>query len=250
MSISKPLIVIILLFGSIISLPSLGAWFHLYNGSLWYFYAQLFSLVLGFVFPSIMKNKLALVGPNLNKEKVLVTFCVVAFSFFLSSIILYFSPCKSFWLIWPTQSISFLFPLLMLLTVETAITIPKEEFKTWLFPARMEMPDIDKLDFTNSLVLTFHVQKKDNDRLPTVMKFKAPQTNINFGDLFYMYISEYNDANRESPIEYIDPTQNRYEWIFYIKPKYWWNQKKVIDPSLTVRENNMKENMVIVPYRV
>ena len=82
------------------------------------------------------------------------------------------------------------------------------------------------------------------------MKFKAPLNSINFGDLLYMYLYEYNDRNRESPIEYMDSAQNRYEWLFYVKPKHWWNSKKMIDPSLTVRENKIKENVVIVPYRV
>ena len=130
------------------------------------------------------------------------------------------------------------------------MAIPPEEYKKWFYPQKMEIPDMDKIDFINSYVLTFEVYKKDNERLPTFMKFKAPINTITFGELFYMYIFEYNDRNRESQIEFMDISQNRYAWLFYVKPKHWWNSKQMIDPSLTVRENKIRENVVIVPYRV
>ncbi len=183
-------------------------------------------------------------------EKLEMTLLVLLVTFILTAIVVYFSPLKPFFLLMPTALFIFIFPMLLVSVFDFAMAIPPEEFKKWSYPIKVEIPDMDKIDFANSYVLTFEVYKKDNERLPTFMKFKAPVSTISFGDLFFMYLYEYNEANRESPIEYMDAAQKRYEWLFYEKPKHWWNEKRMVDPSLTIRENKIKENGIIIPYRV
>ena len=168
----------------------------------------------------------------------------------LSTAVIYFSPLKPFFLLFPTACLVFTFPILFQSIFDFAMAVPAVEYKKWYYPQKVEIPDLDKVDFTNSYVLTLEVRKKDNERMPTFMKFKAPLNNINFGDMFFLYLYEYNEAHREGPIEYMDANQKIYGWLFYIKPKHWWNSKRVLDPSLTIRENKIKENGVIVPERV
>ena len=130
------------------------------------------------------------------------------------------------------------------------IAIPEAVYKTWRYNSKFEVPDVDKIDFTNSHVLTFEILKKENERFPTLIKFKAPLRGISFGDLYYMYLYEYNERNRENPIEYLNQTRDAYEWTFSIKPKHWWNQKVYIDPSLSVIENRINEDSIILSERV
>lgn len=157
---------------------------------------------------------------------------------------------SEFYLYYPTAYLLFTVWVLMVSTFDFMMIIPDEEYKKWYYPERAEEPDEDKVDFSNSYVLTFEILKKYNERMPAYMKFKAPLNNITFGDLFYMYMYAYNDSNRDSQIEYKDSNQKPYGWLFYVKPKHWWESKLMIDPSLTVRENKIKENRIIVPYRV
>lgn len=122
-------------------------------------------------------------------------------------------------------------------------------YKKWTYPENAEMPDMDLIDFSAICLITFEIHKKNNDRHPTSMRFKAPM-HISFGELFYLCLNDYNEVNPSTPIEYIDRDGKYYAWQFYEKPKHWWQAKKYIDPSITVMENKIKTNSVIVPYRV
>lgn len=211
---------------------------------------QLYSIFLGVIHIWQMGKKFGWRNKYSFIEKLEITIVIILVSFILSGIILYFLPLKAFFYLFPTAILFFAFPLLAISVFDFAMAIPQEEYKKWIYPIKMEIPDMDKIDFQNSYVLTFEVYKKDNERLPTFMKFKAPLTSISFGDLFYMYLYEYNERNREGQIEVFDRNQVSYSWLFYVKPKHWWNSKVMVDPSLTIRENKIKENGIIIPYRV
>ena len=108
---------------------------------------------------------------------------------------------------------------------------------------------MDSIDFNNSYVLTFKLKKNMDDFEYTLIKFKSPLDRLTFGDLFYLYVDEYNEKHRDYPIQYLNKLNQPHEWIFYIKPSKWWQSKKYIDPSLTIRENKIGENFVIVSER-
>jgi hypothetical protein len=61
---------------------------------------------------------------------------------------------------------------------------------------------------------------------------------------------EYNEKNREKPVQYLNDNQQSYQWLFHVKPQRWWQSRRYIDPSLTIRENKINENFVIVSERV
>lgn len=248
---SKALIKYVLLFSLLISLYTLFSLLDPPNILFFYVGFSFYSLIIGIINILIMGKRFGWKNKFSFFEKLETTLLLILISYILSIVILYFlSPIEHLSFVFPTGVLWILFPLLAISVFDFSMAIPSEEYKKWVYPLKMEIPDLDKIDFANSYVLTFEVHKKDNERLPTFMKFKAPLSSINFGDLFYMYLYEYNDRNRESPIEYMDSSQKLYSWLFYVKPKRWWNSKLMIDPSLTVRENKIKENVVIVPYRV
>ncbi len=240
----------VLVFGLLFALSAGISYFEPDDVLMYYLWVQVFALLLGIIHVWQMGKRFEWRNQYSFYEKLEMTLMILLVSYLLMGVVFWFLPLKSFTFIFPTSAFIFILPLLTMSTFDYMMAIPDEEYKLWYYPEKMEIPDMDKIDFANSYVLTFEVYKKDNERLPTIMKFKAPLANISFGDLFFMYLYEYNEANRENPIEYWDSKQKRYPWLFYVKPKRWWNSKIMVDPSLTVRENKIKENCTIVPYRV
>jgi len=240
----------VIIFAVVLSLPFAYSYAYPENSQGYYMAIQVYMLVGGIIHLVLMGNVFGWKNSFSFWEKLEMTLAIFFLNFLLAAAVIYFSPMKPFFLLFPTAAIVFFFPVLFHSIFDFAMAIPAEEYKNWYYPQKVEMPDMDKVDFTNSYVLTLEIRKRDNERTPTLMKFKAPLHNINFGDMFFMYLYEYNEKHREVPIEYMDASQKNYGWLFYVKPKHWWNSRIMIDPSLTIRENKIKENGIIVPYRV
>ncbi|MEP7170470.1 MAG: TssN family type VI secretion system protein [Bacteroidota bacterium] len=240
----------VLIFSLVIALYSAFSFLNPDNILFFFISFQIYSMILGIIHTWLMGKKFGWRNIHSFFEKLEMSLLILLVSMIITGIVVYFSPLPHLFYILPTGILFFLFPMMTISVFDFAMAIPPEEYKKWFYPEKVEMPDMDRIDFTNSYVLTFEIMKKDNERLPTFMKFKAPLNNITFGEMFYMYLFEYNEAHRESPIEYSDDNQKRFAWLFYVKPKHWWNSKMMVDPSLTVRENKIKENRIIVPYRV
>lgn len=142
----------------------------------------------------------------------------------------------------------FIVPFFFVATFDKAMQIPGRKYKLWYYSEDAKMPDLDLVDFSNSYILSFEFPKKYNDTTISNFKFKAP-LDMQFGELFFMYITEYNDKNRENPIEYQDDLSKAYGWLFYIKPNVWWKPKRILDPHLSVKQNQIREHEVIAPKR-
>ncbi len=240
----------VIIFSAVLSIPFAISFLRPDDNLYFYIGIQIFILIAGIIHVMLMGIKFGWKNSYSFWEKLELSLLIFIMSYILSAAVMYFSPLRPFFLLFPSAALIFIFPMLFQSIFDYAMAIPAAEYKKWFYPQKVEMPDLDKVDFTNSYVLTLEVRKKDNERTPTLMKFKAPLNNINFGDMFFLYLYEYNEAHREGPIEYMDINQKNYGWLFYIKPQHWWNSKRIIDPSLTVRENKIKENGIIVPDRI
>lgn len=240
----------VVIFSLVLSLPFAISFLSPDDNLSFYIGIQIFMLVGGIAHIILMGVKFGWKNSYSFWEKMEMTLLVFLCTYVVSTAVVYFSPLNPFMFLFPTAAIIFILPLLFHSIFDFAMAIPAVEYKKWFYPQKVEIPDLDKVDFTNSYVLTLEVKKKDNERTPTFMKFKAPLNNINFGEMFFLYLYEYNEAHREGPIEYMDASQKIYGWLFYVKPKHWWNSRRVIDPSLTIRENKIRENGIIVPERV
>ena len=53
----------------------------------------------------------------------------------------------------------------------------------------------------------------------------------------------------ETPIEFTDKEGNPFEWWFRIKPK-WYKSQQILDPQLSIKDNHVKENSVIICERI
>jgi hypothetical protein len=146
-----------------------------------------------------------------------------------------------------TALIGFLFPVFVAKVYQTYLAIPLREYKKWYYPVGQPLPDMDLLDLSRVLVIQFEFTKKFNESAFTNFRAKAPNAML-FGELFFIFLNDYNDRNAGSPIEYLTPDGTPYGWLFYKKGP-WYKRRKYMDPDLTFQANNIVDNETIVAVR-
>jgi hypothetical protein len=139
-------------------------------------------------------------------------------------------------------------PFLFIYTLQLYLNIPGKIFKKWYYPLDHTMPNLDLLDLSRVLIIQFEFLKSTSEISNTNFKAKAPY-NMPFGELFYIFISDYNDSHPQNIIEVTNIQQEPYPWIFY-KRSPWWKSHKYVDPDLTFQENGIINNDIITCIRV
>ena len=189
-----------------------------------------------------------------NKDKVLfgeILFCLalIFFTVAVFSSLQYFLKDRGF-LFYPMlmSLLAFFIPLTVLHTFEAAYNIPATEFSVWQYPIHNPIELPDEKAGEKVLVIAFEIAKKKTDPVKTNFRAKGPET-MKLGDLYYHFINDYNDAQSETPIEYAENDDIAYEWWFRVK-KRWYQFRRILDPELSVRENRIKENSIIICERI
>ena len=100
-----------------------------------------------------------------------------------------------------TPLIAFLFPVIVAQVYHAFISIPPKDFKKWYYPVGKQLPDMDLLDLSRVLVIQFEFTKQASENAFTNFRAKAP-TSMLFGELFFIFINDYNDRNAENPVQY------------------------------------------------
>jgi hypothetical protein len=139
--------------------------------------------------------------------------------------------------------IFFPLPFFILLAFQYFISIPEKKYKLWYYPLGQQMPDLDLLDLSKVLVIQFEFLKTVQDRDSTNFKAKAP-LEMPFGQLFFIFINDYNERNPHSLIKVTDERNQPYAWTFYKKPSKW-KSPRYIDPDLSFKENQIDNNDII-----
>jgi hypothetical protein len=173
---------------------------------------------------------------------------VVFFTILLFSSLQYFLVDKSF-LFYPMMmsTLGFFIPLMFMHTFEAAYNIPAPIYNAWTYPAEpLHLPEEDSRE--KLLVIGFEIAKRATDTKRTYFRAKAPE-NIYLGDLYYFFMNDYNELQSETPIEYLDGQQGEHKWLFRLKTK-WFQPDKMLNPSLSVKDNGIEENSVIICDRV
>lgn len=146
-----------------------------------------------------------------------------------------------------TALVGFLFPVFVAKVYQTYLLIPAKEYKKWYYPVGQSLPDMDLLDLSRVLVIQFEFTKKADETAFTNFRAKAPNAML-FGELFFIFLNDYNDRNTGSPIEYLLSDQSPYGWLFYKKAP-WYKRRKYMDPDLTFQANGIVDNETIVAIR-
>ncbi|MCX6223464.1 MAG: TssN family type VI secretion system protein [Bacteroidia bacterium] len=141
----------------------------------------------------------------------------------------------------------FLIPFLFIKAMAWYSMIPEKVFKTWTYPVDKPIPDPTDAELASPMVVSFEFQKKVNQEDYTIFRAKAPK-DIQFGNLFYFFINDYNSRHPEGTIE-VSTKSSPYPWVFHFKPK-WFEKTRYLDPDETVFHNQIKENSIIVCNRI
>lgn len=146
-----------------------------------------------------------------------------------------------------TYSLPFIVPYICWQVYRFFSRIPSAAYKIWYYPLNEEMPDLDMIDLSQIEVVQFVFCKNPQDTTQTNFTAKAP-LNMTLGQLFFIFINDYNDKNTGNPIHYLKSSDQPYGWFFYRKKK-WFNQKQYLDPDLSFFHNNIRPNEFIYTVR-
>ena len=139
-------------------------------------------------------------------------------------------------------------PMAVMRCFDLALAVPARDYKTWLYPSKPIVADMDRIDPSNFAIITFIFPKKYGDNNKANLQSKAPY-DYKLGDLFYGFINEWNRRNPQDTIDYLDIDGQVFGWHFYVQDK-WYQSPHYLDPDLTIRDNNIKVNQIIQTVRI
>lgn len=223
---------------------------HLFT--VFWFFAGIF-LIFGIAHLVFFKKKY-FYSEDYNRRKVFLAellFCLALlfFTIVIFSSLQYFISNEKSFLYYPMlmSMLAFFIPLATLQTFNAAYSIPSAEFAVWQYPVNEPIELPDESPGEKILVIAFEISKKKVDGVKTNFRAKGPET-MKLGDLYYHFINDYNDLQSETPIIYAENDYTPHEWWFRRKKK-WYQRHHIFDPELTIRENKIKENTVIICER-
>lgn len=196
-------------------------------------------------------------GDRYNANKVLLAEIVFGLSIVFFTIVVfaalkYFLKKETDFLFYPVllSSLLFFVPMLVAHSFATAFAIPATTFPVWAYPLHkpIELPDPEDMPNERIVVIGFEIAKRAADSRKTYFRAKGPET-MKLCEFFYHFMNEYNESYSQTPIEYTDRGYEPHEWWFARKPR-WHQAQKIYNPDLSMRENGIKENTVIVCERI
>lgn len=181
--------------------------------------------------------------------EILFALSVVLFTIVVFSSLQYFLQNKDF-LFYPMMmsTLAFFIPVLVMQTFQAAYDIPSPVYSTWAYPLNQTIDLPPENPREKILVIGFEIRKKFADTRRTYFRAKAPE-NMELGQLFYFFINDYNELQSETPIEFADKNFEADEWWFRKKIK-WYQSLYVLDPAMSVKDNGIVENTVIICERI
>ncbi len=187
-------------------------------------------------------------GDNVFLPKAIFTFVIAIIGFVLFIMVFKWINREGYHYIAGSSIAFFIIPLFVYQTFLQAIAMPPKIFKEWFYPVNTEVQDPDEDKLKNMLVISFEFQKNLNDKHFTNFRAKAPR-DMEFGQLFYYFINDYNERHPNSKIAFGDDSNEAYGWIFYKKQRWYTVNTFYIDPEKTFYANRVRENDVIVCRR-
>jgi hypothetical protein len=210
-------------------------------------------MLFGIIHMNMVHKKYFYSNQN-NKARVFIGEIFFAISIILFTIVVfsslqYFVTRDKDFIFYPMMfsTLAFFIPVLLLHTFDAAYEIPPAEFPTWQYPLNTQIPLPPDDPREKLLVIGFEIAKKVSDQKKTYFRAKAPD-GIKLGELYYHFLNDYNELQSETTIEFADGNAS-HDWWFRLRPK-WYQQNHILDPLLSVRENGIKENSVIICERL
>lgn len=234
-------LILVILLGCI----SLLQWTNSDRIDLYYYFAQALTLVLGIAHVWLIYKFVSQITPADFWKGFLLTVLIMLGGTVAAAILYHYLELNNRFL---TYVLPFIIPYFCWQVYLYFFQIPSPIYKSWYYPLNQEMPDLDMIDLSQIEVIQFVFSKTPQDTTQTNFTSKAP-LNMTLGQLFFIFINDYNDKNVQHPIGYLKPTQEPFGWLFYRKKK-WFNQKHYFDADLSFRDNGIQPNELIYAVRV
>ncbi len=187
---------------------------------------QLLFFLLGFVHIRQMHRYLKWSGTERSFWFEAIFTLVVAIFAFMSFTFVFGSVNRDGFQYYIASSSAFLLIAFMVYnTFLASVNIPLKVYSRWFYPVHEEVDDPDESKLKNLLVISFEFQKKNNDPHFTNFRAKAP-ADMEFGQLFYYFINDYNERHPNAKIEYVNEQGAPYGWLFYKKKKMVYAEHK------------------------
>ncbi len=219
-------------------------WANTNQADVYYYLAQALVFIAGIVHVRLM-YRYNPITPNNFWNGFLVTLMIMIAGIFFSAIVYYIVHLDYQFL---TYILSFIIPYICWQVYRFYFHIPAPVYKAWYYPLNEEMPDLDMIDLSRIEVVQFVFFKKMNDPAQTSFTAKAP-LNMTLGQLFFIFINDYNDKNALQHIEYLKSAHEPFGWLFYRKGK-WFNKKYFFDAELSFSNNSIRPNELIYAERL
>lgn len=229
----------------LIAATSLLQWINTDQTDSYYYLAQAVVLVLGIVHILLMYQFIPQITAADFGKGLSLTFLLMLAGAIAALVLYYFIPLDYRFL---TYILPFVIPYLCLQVYRFFFQIPPRTYKSWYYPLSEEMPDLDMIDLSQIEVVQFVFAKNLQEPTQTNFTSKAP-LNMTLGQLFFIFINDYNDKNAQHPIGYLKSPQQPFGWLFYRRKK-WLNQKHYFDADLSFRDNAIQPNELIYAVRV
>ena len=233
-------LILVLFLGSI----GLLQWNSADQADSYYYFAQALALALGIGHVYLMYKFISAITPEDFWKGLLATILLMVAAVIAALVFYYFFHLDYRFL---SYVLPFVIPYLCREAYLYFSRIPVSVYKSWYYPLNEEMPDLDMIDLSQMEVVQFVFSKRSQDPTQTNFTSKAP-LNMKLGQLFFIFINDYNDKNAQQPIGYLRSEEQPFGWLFYRKRK-WFNQKQFFDADLSVHENNIQPNEIIYAIR-
>ncbi len=211
----------------------------------YYILALILVIALGIIHVRLMYKYLQFPLSENFGRPLLITIIIMALSAVIIAVIYYFLKLNYGFI---TFLLPFIIPFICYRTYQHFIQIPSAEYKLWYYPVNSSMPDIDAIDLSQVLVVQFVFSKSQSDLTKTNFTAKAP-INMTMGQLFFIFINDYNEREQQGDIAFLNSQNLPYGWLFYCK-KGWLNKKTFFDTDLSFKDNFVHSNEFIYADRV
>ena len=229
----------------LLSLVSLLQWTSHLMADSYYYFSQILSFALGIAHVFFMYRFVSRIHPDDFWKGFGFTFLIMVLAA-VAGCLAYYELRLDYRFL--TYLLPFILPFLCWQAFRFFFRIPSPLYKSWYYPLNQEMPDLDMIDLSQIEVVQFVFSKNPQEGSQTNFTSKAP-LNMTLGQLFFVFINDYNDKNTQQPISYLQSAQQPFGWLFFRKKK-WFGARHFFDANLSFRENGIQPNELIYAVRV
>ncbi len=167
-------------------------------------------------------------------------------------LLFYFLDKDGYNLSFDTSILAFLVPFFIITAWNQWIRIPSKVYEGWNFPeyGRANVEHYRTLVAQHKMYINLVTSASLFEDHPKMYRSLRAVPAYNFGDFFHIFIQEQIN-NGKTFLHYArDPMNNPVEWVFFIEQDSWWNNKKIVRPDLSFKENEIKSGDTIIAQRV